>query len=210
MIGTYPALLDAAEAERDHPLKKRAGTEASLLPDYLIEHDLPSAYQRVVSLTGRAAGPGGLREAVPSIDGRIVKMKVRDLRRPSEPPVSATVLLGGDVEIDDESFAVRIPNPGLNNAGFRAGRWLVVRAVAAEDFGAEKWLIVLRSRGKFGATGAEWTIAHVRELPGDEETGSRVQLSYGSATGKEYRPERLRRAEVQIVAAVVCHADEAT
>ena len=103
-----------------------------------------------------------------------------------------------------------MPTPGLKNAGFNAGGWLVVRPVSPTDLGADAWLIVLRARGKFGATGSDWTIAHVKELPGDESIPPRLQVSYGSATGKEFRPERLDRAELTLAATIVCHADEAS
>ena len=39
---------------------------------------------------------------------------------------------------------------------------------------------------------------------------SRLQVSYGSATGKEFRPERLDRSELTLAATIVCHADEAS
>jgi hypothetical protein len=48
VIGTYPALLSKAEAERRHPLPNQAGGIPILLPDYLVERDLPSAYQEVM------------------------------------------------------------------------------------------------------------------------------------------------------------------
>jgi len=47
-IGTYPALLSKAEAEKRHPLMHGPGGTRILLPDYLVERDLPSAYQEVV------------------------------------------------------------------------------------------------------------------------------------------------------------------
>ncbi len=47
-IGTYPALLSKAEAERLHPLSHQSGGIPILLPDYLVERDLPSAYQEVM------------------------------------------------------------------------------------------------------------------------------------------------------------------
>ena len=69
-------------------------------------------------------------------------------------------------------------------------------------------MVALKRRGTFGATNADWTIAHVKDLPGDEGTLPRLQLSYGSATGREFRPERLDRSDLTIAGIVVCHADE--
>jgi hypothetical protein len=47
-IGTYPALLSKTEAEKRHPLLHGPGGTRILLPDYLVERDLPSAYQEVM------------------------------------------------------------------------------------------------------------------------------------------------------------------
>jgi hypothetical protein len=47
-ISTYPALLSKAEAEKRHPLSHNSGGTFILLPDYLVERDLPSAYQEVM------------------------------------------------------------------------------------------------------------------------------------------------------------------
>ncbi len=47
-ISTYPALLSKAEAEKRHALSHHSGGIPILLPDYLVERDLPSAYQEVM------------------------------------------------------------------------------------------------------------------------------------------------------------------
>jgi hypothetical protein len=44
-VGTYPALVSRCEAEKSHHLKTRPHGNEVLLPDYLVEQDLPSAYQ---------------------------------------------------------------------------------------------------------------------------------------------------------------------
>jgi hypothetical protein len=135
---------------------------------------------------------------------------VKDLRKAAEDKTHGEVKMLADIEPNKDAFAVRVPSPGLKNAGFSAGAWLLVRPVAAADLGPDAWLVVLRARGKFGSTGSDWTIAHVKELPGDEGAPSRLQVSYGSATGKEFRPERLDRAELTLAATIVCHAVEAS
>jgi ATP-dependent helicase YprA (DUF1998 family) len=47
-VGTYPALLEKETAEKKHFLSGRSGVNVVLLPDYLIEQDLPSAYQELL------------------------------------------------------------------------------------------------------------------------------------------------------------------
>jgi ATP-dependent helicase YprA (DUF1998 family) len=209
-IAVYPALLASDAAEAAHPTASPTDAPRVLMPDYLVEHDLPSAYQRAAGLSG-AAGAAAPRPAAPSPSkGRVVELPMKDLRRAAEAATHGRVRLRADVDPDGDAFAVRVPTPGLKNAGFGAGRLLVLRPVAPADLGHDARLVVLRARGRFGATGTNWTIAHVKELPGDESAPSRLQVSYGSATGKEFRPERLDRAELTLAATVVCHTDEAT
>jgi ATP-dependent helicase YprA (DUF1998 family) len=209
-VGVYPALVAADAAEAAHPTASPSGAPRVLLPDYLVEHDLPSAYQRATGLRG-AAGTSAPRPAAASPSrGRVIELPVKDLRRADEAETHGKVRLRADVDSDEQSCAVRVPTPGLKNVGFGAGGWLVLRPVGPADLGRDAWLIILRARGRFGATGANWTIAHVKELPGDDSAPSRLQVSYGSATGKEFRPERLDRTELTLAATIVCHADEAS
>lgn len=207
-VGVYPALLAIDAAEAAHPTAAPSDAPRVLLPDYVVEHDLPSAYQRATGLTATAGASAPRPAAPPPSQGRVIELPVKDLRRADEPATHGKVRVRADVAADENAFAVRVPTPGLKNAGFGAGNWLVLRAVAPTDLGRDAWLVVLRARGKFGATGANWTIAHVKELPGNEGAPSRLQVSYGSATGKEFRPERLDRVELTLAATIVCHADE--
>lgn len=209
-VGVYPALLAIDAAEATHPTASTSDAPRVLLPDYLVEHDLPSAYQRATGLTGGTVAAAPRPAAPPASKGRVIELPIKDLRRANEAATHGKVRLRADVDPDEDAFAVRVPTPGLKNAGFGAGGWLVLRQVAPTDLGRDAWVIVLRARGKFGATGANWTIAHVKELTSDDGAPSRLQISYGSATGKEFRPERLDRPELTLAATIVCHADEAT
>ncbi|MCC6648409.1 MAG: DUF1998 domain-containing protein [Polyangiaceae bacterium] len=206
-VGVYPALLAKDAAEAEHPAASPSDAPRVLLPDYLVEHDLPSAYQRASGRSGVGGAPA-TQPAPSASPARAVELSVKDLRQADDVRTHGKVRLQAELDASDDAFAVRVPAPGLKNAGFGAGRWLVLRPVQPADLGRDAWLVVLRARGRFGATGANWTIAHVKELPGDESAPARLQVSYGSATGKEYRPERLDRAELILAATIVCHADE--
>ena len=208
-VGLYPALLASDFAEASHPTVVASDARRVLLPDYLVEHDLPSGYQRATGLTS-AASPSPRSPAPPTPSkGSVIELPVKDLRRAADAVSHGAVRLIVDITPADGAFAVRVPHPGLKDAGFGAGGWLIVRPVSPTDLGSDAWLVVLRARGKFGATSADWTIAHVKALPDDEGALSRLQVSYGSARGKEFRPERLDRAELTLAAAIVCHAGEA-
>jgi hypothetical protein len=140
----------------------------------------------------------------------VVELPVKDLRRADEVGTHGKVRVMAATDHVQDRFAVRVPSPGLANAGYSAGGWLIVRPVSPADLGSDAWLIVLRARGKFGSTGSEWTIAHVKEVANAGDAPPRLQVSYGSATGKEFRPERLDRTELTLAATVVCHAEEAS
>ncbi|WP_141593605.1 DEAD/DEAH box helicase [Myxococcus sp. AB056] len=207
-VGIYPAFLASDAAEMTHPTVAPGDAPRVILPDYLVEHDLPSAYQRATGLTRPSTSAPRPTAPTPAT-GRIVELPIKDLRRADDDKTHGKVRVLVDVALAAGAFAVRVPSPGLRNIGFGAGGWLVVRPVSPGDLGPDTWIVVLRPRGKFGATGSEWTVAHVKALLGDEGAPSRLQVSYGSATGREYRPERLERTEVTLAAAIVCHADEA-
>ncbi|MBM0107121.1 DUF1998 domain-containing protein [Steroidobacter sp. S1-65] len=206
-VGIYPAFLACEQAEIDHPTKSSPNAPRMLLPDYLVEQDLPSAYQIATGLT---SAPRTARHAAADqpIDGHPVSLPVKDLRRAAASTTNGTVRLISNVSLDGSAFAVRVPSPGLDKVGYAAGSWIVVRPVSSSDLRPDAWVIVLRSRGKFNATGAEWTIAHIKELS-TEDSGKRLQISYGSAVDKKFRPERLDQAELTLAATIVCHAVEA-
>jgi len=209
-VGVYPALLASDSAEKTHPTVSPGDAPRVLLPDYLVERDLPSAYQRATGLSG-SAGTSAPSPVIPVQSmGRVVELPIKDLRHAHVAATHGKVKLRADVSHAENAFAVRIPAPGLKNAKFDAGGWLVLRPVAPADLGHDAWLVILKARGKFDATGANWTIAHVKELPSDESAPPRLQVSYGSATGKEFRPERLDRTELTLAATILCHAEEVT
>ena len=207
-VGVYPALLALDAAEAEHPTVALNGTARILLPDYLVEHDLPAAYQRATGLSSTSAATRPSSSPQRS-QGRVLELPVRDIRKSLVGAPIGAVRVVADVGQHADCFAVRVPTPGLASAGFTAGAWLVVRPYSSGDPLPDMWYVVTRTRGRFGATAADWTIAHVKCLSGDDGTQSRLQVSYGSATGREFRPERLESGDITLVATVVCHAVEA-
>jgi hypothetical protein len=207
-VGIYPALMANDVAERNHPTASRGNSPRIVLPDYLVEHDLPSAYQQAIGMSN-ASSTVAFGLANPAVSkSRVVELPVKDLRRLNVNDTNGKVRLLVSVDSIDGIFATRIPSPGLKNAGYKTGAWIVVRQFSAEDMGSDAWVIILRSRGKFSVTQMDWTIAHVKDLPGDDNSPPRLQISYGSATGKEFRSERIDRGVLTPAATIVCHADE--
>jgi len=209
VIGVYPALLSLDAASSLHPVEADGGIRRVLLPDYLVEHDLPSAYQRSVEAVSSSSSVSHSSTSVSLTGSSIIELPVRDIRGGNEVGTPVAVRLRSTVDPGMGAFAVRVPMPGLTSTGFAGGKWLVVRPTRPEDLGSDAWHIALRSQGTFGATAADWTIAHAKELSSTDEEPTRLQVSYGSATDKKFRPERLNRSETLLVATVVCHAEEA-
>jgi hypothetical protein len=201
-------LLASEVARKSHPISSTGESNPVLLPDYLIEHDLPSAYQFALNQTPQAPPSGSNTNQIRN-KGMLLEIPVKEFRRSLEAVVHGTVSLYVDFDLDKTVFAVRIPNPGLRGIGFSAGAWVCVRPVTPADLNPNMWILLLKPRGHFGATGADWTIAHVKQLPSDDPAGAKLQVSYGSATGREFRPERIATSDLTLLAAVVCHADEA-
>jgi len=208
-IGAYPALLASDVARKDHPLAITSDMKPVLLPDYLIERDLPSAYKHALEQNSSVPTSDSHAQPVLRSKGHVVELPVKEFRKSEDSKTHGKVRLWVDVEFDPNAFAVRIPNPGLRTVGFATGGWLVVRPVLPTDLNPNTWLVVLRTRGKFGATSADWTIAHVKQMPVDEDSAPKLQVSYGSATGKEFRPERIECTEISLIATILSHADEA-
>jgi hypothetical protein len=208
-VGVFPALLASETAEKDHPTEDLGDAPRILLPDYLVEHDLPSAYQQAIGLNVGTNASNPIPETPVQAKSQEIELPVKDLRKADNASTHGSIRLLVEIEPEKSAFAIRVPMPGLKNVGFKAGRWLVVQPVSLNDLKSSDWFVILRTRGKFRVTGAEWTIGHVKELQGDENTQDRFQISYGSATGREFRPERIEKAELKIAAIVVCHAEEA-
>lgn len=205
VVGTFPCLLNPDLVAAGHPTRAAEAEVLELMPDYVVERDLPSAYQIVLGIkparTRRAAraAPGGAA-------GSVINLAVRELRRIAAAGASlGTVQLTVTTPPAGDAFAARVPSAALSPAGFAAGEWLVLTTSAAASVLPDQWVVAQRARGSFAATGEAWTIARVKFL---DEAKTKLQLSYGKAQGKEFRPERCEAAEVQLVATVLCHAAE--
>jgi len=57
-VGTYPCLVSGAEGQKRHYLRE-GNANAILLPDYLVEQDLPSAYQEFLRQEAPNSAGGG-------------------------------------------------------------------------------------------------------------------------------------------------------
>ena len=194
-IGTHPALLDVDAARDEHDLPRLTVIPVVLLPDYVVERDLPTAYTSVVeALDGtRAKGDGsrtrrtGIPREMPSID---LAQLLSGVRRSS-----GTVRLIVDT-MEEDCFAVRITSDWLTSVDVPAGAWLVLREVRVGDVESDRRMVLQRNAGPFRATGQSLTVSRLRRLA--ESTADDVMLLYGKAA-EQFRPERIERSELVLV-----------
>jgi ATP-dependent helicase YprA (DUF1998 family) len=201
-VGTHPCFIAAADADAQYPLPRRGDARTVLLPDYLVERDLPSALQVIVAPPRATPAAARLESSGANVEAE-TELRVVDLRTiGSNRSSGITVKL--PIKASSSAFAARVPSGVLGAIGLKPGTWLVLRPVAKDDTDGERQLVVLRPRGKFRATGDSWTVARVRRL---EDGASRVQLTYGRKEA-EFRPERLEAAEITLAAAVIAIVEE--
>ena len=88
-VGVHPALVASDAAEADHPTVAPPGAPRVLLPDYLVEHDLPSAYQRATGLTAAVAGASNPPPTTAPANGRVVSSPSRSCDARTRTPHTA-------------------------------------------------------------------------------------------------------------------------
>ena len=198
-VFVYPALLAPEAAEKFQAVLGDPASRTVLLPDYLLQRDLPSAYQRVVEVPKNAGPTGPTGGVVPRDTRPRVTLPVRELRTLATGREPAGVVSLPTGPIPEGAFAVRMPSGALAKLGYGAGSWLVLRPFSRQDLDGKQHIVVLRPRGKFKATGDSWTVARVRPL-GDGD--GRLQVTYARGEA-EFRPERPDTKEVLLVATVL-------
>ena len=202
VLGVYPALLQRSVAESEHSLKAHGTARRVLLPDYLIEHDLPAAYQTVLGIqpTNQSSRDVQVQPVARVSDSVMNQFPIREFRSlgTKRNGVVGTVTLNAPQ--GNAHFASRIPSARLAPVGFRPGAWTVLREFEESHLDGEKWIVAVRTQGNFAATGEAWTIARIRRL--DDGSG-RLQLAYGAATASQYRPDRVASTDIVMAATVV-------
>jgi ATP-dependent helicase YprA (DUF1998 family) len=197
-VGVYPCLLRADEAERSHPVAAIGTATHVLVPDYLVERDLPNAHRLVAGPVAALPGvsPSAPLREVPrrELDDLVAGRRSRS-RKSVQLRVQATANLS----------AVSMPDTALGAAGVSGGSWVIVRDPVPEDFvegaNAPVRAIVARTSGTFKATGERWTVANV--VRQEAAANSVGKISYGSATGERFRPERVPWDDLRVLGIVI-------
>jgi ATP-dependent helicase YprA (DUF1998 family) len=201
-IGTYPALLSKKHAYNVHSLRSYVTHPVILLPDYVVERDLPAAYQYITQNPTSTVILGGPSHASNSNDEE-VEVEV--------PEVDFLDLLGGKstvickqhirmINSPSGCVVVKPPIEALLRLGMPQDTLLVIREVTEEDYDGQARLLLSKNKGNFKLTGANWTVAQVKRIADDD--GDRLQISYGRREA-EFRPERFSTLDVKALAVVV-------
>jgi ATP-dependent helicase YprA (DUF1998 family) len=198
-IGTHPSLVSSEHAGQVHDLRKHKLHPTLVLQDYVVERDLPAAYQFITEMAPRSIKPGGntnpehgvVEVSLPvyGIDdlaagrGRVLEHLGREVENPSA-----------------DCFAVRVPLAALTRLGIARDAILVLRPPRPDDYDGGARLLISRREGHFKLTGTAWTVAQVKRL--SDEDGERRQISY-ARTEADFRPERLRSDDLRVIGAVI-------
>src|SRR5690606_8996022 len=126
VVGTYPALLSGGEAEANHPVSARSSESRVLLPNYVVERDLPAAYQIVAGLQSAPRRRRARSSVAPPdrADGQTVSLAARELQRPDADHGTVRLVVPG--ECPPDAIAVRVPTDKLARLGFDGGAWVVL------------------------------------------------------------------------------------
>jgi hypothetical protein len=197
-IGTHPTLLSSKHATQSHFLSNLRLSSTRLLPVYLIERDLPSAYQYVKndhreqscrvpnasSILGRELIEVREFDFLALISGTQKQINIHQVR------INDTV---------PDGFAVRIPVKVLSPLGIPKGALIIVRPVKSDDYDEHKFHLICRLDGNFRLTGAPWTVAQLKVIT--DEVDKRIQISY-SHREAQFRPERIIVSQIKVLGAI--------
>ncbi len=198
-IGTHPALVTNDHAYQVHDLRNPTHHSTLLIQDYVVERDLPAAYQYIKDMAQRSPKPG--RTPPTEREGVEVNLSIYDIADFASGKSKVTGKLRRYVKSPGKDFfAVRVPVAALTRLGIPQGALVVLQQPKPEDYDGRTRLLVSRTGGVFKLTGVDWTLAHVKRLTDND--GERMQISYARPEAI-FRPERIRSDDLHVFGAVV-------
>jgi hypothetical protein len=198
-VGTHPALVSNEHAKQTHDLRDDDRHQTLVLQDYVVEHDLPAAYQFIARSVNQKPGPE--RTSRTGREGREVDLPIFEITDLADGKNKAAKKLRVRVQnFEQDYFAVRVSVAELSRLGMPQGAVVVLRQSTLDDCAGGTLLLVSRTSGTFRLTGKSWTIAQVKQL--SDDGGERMQISYARPEA-EFRPERLRKDELRVLGAIV-------
>jgi hypothetical protein len=213
-VGTFPALLNSDAAVDLHQLSAFKSARHVLLPDYLVEWDLPSAYQRVLAYSnplGSISQAQSHIQVARTAEGCQIEIPVFDIDILASAKVqhSPTGTVGVPFDVPAGTFLFEAKTDAFEVLGIPKRFLVICRQPSEEEFSDQSQqanlTVVARANGLFRATGRNWTIATLKRMTDND--GTRGQISYRQATGSEYRPERLPWDELRPLG-IVLHVFE--
>ena len=199
-VGTYPALMAHSHAYKEHDLSRKRTHSFLLLPDYLVERDLPSSYQQLLLEANMIANQSAqsAQGTGSSVEGgaetELRSYELADLLS-GQQKQSGRVKMIVPSSMKD-CFAVQIRSNALSYLAISSNAWLALRPAVESDYDGSAKLLLGRSKGEFKSTDSKSAIANIRR-----EDGNAI-ISYGRKEAR-FRPERIPWSEIQALGVVV-------
>lgn len=194
-VGIYPALLEKDEALRVCNYINRSEGDKYLLPDYLVENDLPSAYQTLIDISSSLSKSSFTSKTTRSIEVDIPIIQMKDLI--SGKDFSSNYRKVSIPEASKNCFGVIADESAdLSSLNINAGNLIVLQEKDEDKFDKNETYLIHRNNGIFKATDQPYTVASLKSLEINAE--ELIQVSYSKPESK-FRPERLKKDSVKIL-----------
>ena len=195
-VGTYPVLLEQNSAVSQHALLRGAQEEAYILSDYLVQNDLPIAYQ-TVSDPSRVSKPSGIKKKPKNHKKalRLPLMVMGDFLSGNKIPSRLKDFFVTDGA--NEFFAVEVDSHDLSAVDACSGDALILKPYVENDIISRNKYLLRKRVGSFNSTEKAVTIANLKFVDIGEK--SMLQVSYAKPE-KHFRPERIGFEDVEILA----------
>jgi ATP-dependent helicase YprA (DUF1998 family) len=198
-VGVYPALIEESAARDKHKLMRTARENIYLLPDYMVQNDLPTAYQTIINTKPSVSGITGKKKvltneqmsSIPVIKLSEFLSGIRnsDIYRNVPTPENAGAVAG--IEVDLSSLSV---------VDVYLGDLLVLKEFKSEIIDSDDKFLIQSQNDTFKATKEKFTVGNLKALTIAED--KLIQISY-SKPESAFRPERLKVNDIKILGLVV-------
>lgn len=198
-VGTHPVLLEQASAISRHELSRDVECDAYILSDYLVQNDLPIAYQTVsdarLSVTVPRSKPKSKGQ---ENNDSLTFTSMRDFI--SKKKTSANQRDDLATKGTGDFFGLQMDSSDLSAVDVLIGDSMILKPFVKSDVMSKGKYLLRKRVGSFDSTGKAVTIASMKFI----ELGEKrmVQISYAKPE-RQFRPERIAAEDVEILGELV-------
>lgn len=198
-VGTHPVLLEQSSAISTHAMVHGSTGEVYVLSDYLVQNDLPIAYQTVSDPT-RSSKSSGIKKNTKK-HGKTISLPLMGMKS----FLSGNKISSRHKEVfvtnyADDFFGIEVDSQDLAPVDVYSGNILLLKPFVESDVSSHNKYLIRKREEKFNSTGNAVTIASLRFVDIGEKKA--VQVSYGKPE-KHFRPERIEIDNVEILGELV-------